>query len=86
MLSFVTMVVTSCCFFLASHREIAYSFHVSDDTGKIVDVFAVALRTFLQIVLAYVAALVADGVRDVECKVVASLLSGYLKKLCILCL
>lgn len=43
-------------------------------------------RTFLKIVLAYMTALVADGVRNVECEVVASFLCSHTKKLSILCL
>jgi hypothetical protein len=86
MLSFVTVIVTSCCFFLTSHREVADTFHISDDTGQVIDVCAVALRTFLEIVLADVAALVADGVRNVECKVVTSFLCSHAKKLAVLCL
>ena len=86
MLSFVTMVVASCCFFLAGHREVADTLHISDDTGQVVDVSAVALRTFLEVVLADVAALVAYCVRNVECKVVTSFLGSHAKKLAVLCL
>ena len=45
---------------------------------------AVAFRTFLKVMLAYMSACVADGVRDVECKVVASLDSRNLEKLTVL--
>ena len=71
------MVVTSCGLLLACHREVADAFHVTDDTCQVVDVVAVTRRTLLEIVLADVAALVADSVRNVECKVVTSLLCGY---------
>ena len=86
MLSFVTMIVTSCSFFLAGHREVADTLHISDDAGQIIDVSAVALRTFLEVVLADVAALVAYCVRNVESKVVTSFLCSYAKQLAVLCL
>ena len=86
MLSFVTMIVTSCSFFLAGHREVADTLHISDDAGQVIDVSAVALRTFLEVVLADVAALVADSVRNVEGEVVASFLCGYAQELAVLCL
>ena len=44
------------------------------------------LRTFLEVVLADMSTLVADGVRDVECKVVTSFLCCNSEKLGILCL
>ena len=43
-------------------------------------------RALFQIVLADMATLVADGVRDVECKVVTSFLCCNSEKLGILCL
>ena len=42
------------------------------------------LRTFLEVVLADMSTLVADGVRDVEREVVASFLGSDLKQLCVL--
>ena len=45
-----------------------------------------ALRTLLEIVLADVAALVADCVRTVECEVVTSFLCRYTKELRVLSL
>ena len=84
MLSFVAVIVTSCSLFLTGHREVAYALHITDDTCQVVDVIAVTFRTFLQIVLADVAALVADCVRNIECEVVTSFLCSDTQKLCIL--
>ena len=86
MLSFVAVIVASCSLFLTGHREVAYTLHITDDTCQVVNVFAVTFRTFLQIVLADVAALIADCVRNIECEVVTSFLCSYTEKLCILCL
>ena len=80
------VVVASCRFLLAGHREVADAFHVTDDSCQVIDVFAMALRTFLQIVLADVAALVADRIGNVECEVVTSFLSRYAQELRILSL
>ena len=80
------VIVASSCFLLAGHREVAYTFHVTDDSSQVVDVLAMALRAFLEIVLADVAALVADSVRNVECEVVTSFLSCNTKELRVLSL
>jgi len=80
------MVVTSCGFFLAGHREVAYTLHVTDDTGQVVNVFALTVRTLLEVMLADVSAGIADGVRDVEGEVVATFLSGHSEQLGVLCL
>ena len=80
------VVVASCGFFLAGHREVADTLHITDDTGQIVNVLTLAVRTFLQIMLADVSAAVADGIRDVEREVVATFLSGHSEQLCVLCL
>ena len=84
--SFVTVVVTSCSLFLTSHREVADTLHITDDTSQIINIFAMTFRALFQIVLADMATLVADGVRDVECKVVTSFLCCNSEKLGILCL
>ena len=86
MLTFVAVIVASCSLFLTSHREVAYALHVTDDTCQIVNVFAVAFRTLLEVVLADMTALVADGVRDVECEIITSFLSGNTQKLAVLSL
>jgi hypothetical protein len=82
----VAVIVTSCGFFLTGHREVAYALHVTDDTGQVVNVLTVTFRAFMQVVLADVSAFVADCVRDIECKVITSLLSSNTKKLRVLCL
>ena len=79
------MVVPSGCFLLPWHREIAHTFHVSYDTCQVIDVLTLALRTFLQVMLADVSASVADSVRDVKCKVVTSLLGCNAQELAVLC-
>jgi hypothetical protein len=78
------MVVASCCLFLTSHREVADTLHITDDTSQIINIFAMTLRTFLEVVLADMSTLVADGVRDVEREVVASFLGSDLKQLGVL--
>ena len=80
------VVVASCCFLLTGHREVAYTLHVTDDSCQVVDVLAMTFRALSQIVLADVAALVADRVWNVECEIVASFLSRYTKELCVLSL
>ena len=62
----------SCGLFLAGLRETADAFHVADDAGEVVEVFAVANGTFVEVAFVNVAAVVADGVGDVEGKVIAS--------------
>ena len=80
------MVVTSGGLFLTSHREVAYTLHVTDDTGQVVNVFALTVRTLLKVVLADVSTAVADGVRNVEGEIVAAFLSRHPEELGILCL
>jgi len=84
MLSFVAVVMSSCSLFLSCHREVADTLHITDDTGQIINVFTVAFRTLVQIMLADMSALVADRIRNVECEVVAAFLGGDTQKLCIL--
>ena len=84
MLSFVTVIMTSCSLFLTWHREVADTLHITDDTGQIINVFAVALRTFLQVMLADMAAFVADRIRNVECEIVASFNGSNFEKLTVL--
>ena len=80
------MIVTSCGFFLTGHREVADTLHITDDTGQIINIFTLTVRTLLEVVLADVSAAVADGVRNVEGEIVATFLSRYPEELCILCL
>ena len=78
------MVVASCSLFLTSHREVADTLHITDDTSQIINIFAMTFRTFLEVVLADMSTLVADCVRDVELEVVASFLGSDLKQLGVL--
>jgi len=71
---------------LAGLRETADALHVADDAGEVIDVLAVAFRTFMQVALVDMAAVVADGVGDVEGEVVASFLCGHAEQLAVLCL
>lgn len=80
------MVITPCSLFLSRHREVAYTFHVTNYSSQVVDVGSMTLRTFLEIVLADMSAAVADCVRDVEREIVTSFLCSNTKKLGILSL
>ena len=80
------VVVASCGFFLTGHREVADTLHITDDSGQIINIFALTMRTLLEVVLADVSAAVADGVRNVEGEIVATFLSGHSEQLCVLCL
>ena len=77
-------IIPSCSLLLACLREAADPFHVADDAGEVVEVFAVANGTFVEITLIDVAAVVADGVGDVKGEVVAALLRGHAEQLAIL--
>ena len=44
------------------------------------------MRTFLEVTLVDVSAVVADCIRDIECEVVASFLGSHAQQLAILCL
>ena len=84
--TFVAVVMSPCSLFLASHREVADTLHITDDTCQIINVFAMTFRTLLEVVLADMTALVADRIRDVEYEVVASFLSCNSQKLGVLSL
>ena len=84
MFTFVMVIVTSGCFFLAWHREVADTLHITDDTGQIVNIFAMTFRTLLKVMLANMAAFVAYRVRNVECEIIASFLSGNTEELAVL--
>src|SRR5574344_1057421 len=77
-------IVAPCCFVLARHGEVADTLHVSNNSREIVHIATVAVGTGLQIAFVDVAAVVADGVWDVECEVVAPFSGGYTKNLAIL--
>ena len=73
-------------FLLARLTEIADTLQVTDDAGQVVDVVAVALRAFLQETLVDMAAVVTNGVRDVESKVVATFAGSHAQQLTVLVL
>ena len=76
----------SCGHLLSGLRETADAFHVADDAGEVVKVGAVAFGAFVEVTFVDVAAVVADGVGDVECEIIAALLRGHAEQLTILCL
>ena len=71
---------------LAGLRETADAFHVADDAGEVVEVFAVANGTFVEVAFVDVAAVVADGVGNVEGEIVAAFLRSHAEQLAVLCL
>ena len=83
-LAMVCGVIPACGFLLPCSGEVAYPLHVTDDTCHVVHVGAVTVRALLQVTLVYVAAVVADGVRDVESKLVATLFCSNSQKLPVL--
>ena len=66
--------------------EIADAFQVTDDAGQVVDVVAVALGAFFEVTLVDVAAVVTDGVRNVEGEVVAAFTCRHTQQLAVLVL
>ena len=71
-------------FFLASLREIADTLHIADDTSHVVNVRAMAHGTLFEVAFINMSTFVADGIRDVEGEVVASLLSRHTQQLAVL--
>ena len=80
------VIVASCCLFLTSHREVAYALHITDDTCQIINILALAVRTFLKIMFADMSAAVADCIRNVECEIITTFLSSNTQKLGVLSL
>jgi hypothetical protein len=78
------VIIASCSFLLTSHREVAYTLHITDYTSQIINIFTLAMRTFLKVVLADISALVAYRIRNIEREVVAPFLSCYSEELGIL--
>lgn len=83
---FFTGIVTACGFFLSCCGEVAHALEVADDTCHVIDVLAVAVRALLEVTLVDVSAIVADGVGDVECEIVASFFGSHFQELSVLCL
>ena len=79
-------VVTPSRLFLACLREVGYTFHVTDDTRKVVHILRVAMRALLEVAFVDVSALVADGIGDIEGEIVTAFHSGYAQELAVLLL
>ena len=77
---------SSACLFLSCGREIADTLEISDDSCHVVHVLAMAVWAFLEVALVDVSAVVADGVGDVECEIVATFFCGNTQQLAILLL
>ena len=69
---------------LPSLREVADTLHITDDTGQIIEIPAVAFRTRLEVALVDMPAIVADRIRDVEREIVASLLRSHAQQVAVL--
>ena len=76
----------SCRLFLSCFGEIAYSFQISDDSGKVIYIGAVAHGAFLEVTLVDMSTVVADGVGDVEGEIVAAFAGGHSEELAVLVL
>ena len=76
----------SLCLFLTGFGEAADALHVADNAGEVIDVFAVAFGALMEVALVDVAAVVADGVGDVEGEVVTAFLRCHAEQLAVLCL
>ena len=77
-------IITTLGLLLTSLREVAHTLQITNDTCHIVDVFAVTYGAFLKVSLVDMTTIVADSVRNIECKVVASFLGSDTQQLAIL--
>ena len=84
MLHLHIFVVSAGGFLLAGLGEAADALHVADDACEVVHILAVAFGAFVEIALVDVAAIVADGVGNVEGEVVAAFLRGHAEQLAVL--
>ena len=82
----LTGIVAAVLFLLSGLGEVAHPFQIADDSCHIVDVCGAAHGAFLEISLVDMSAVIADGVGDVECEVVASLFCRHLEQFAVLCL
>ena len=78
--------MTTSSFFLSWLAEITDTFQVTNDTGQIVYVVAVAFGAFFQVTLVDMTAVVANGVRNVESEIVAAFAGSHSKQLTVLVL
>ena len=79
-------VITTGGLLLTGLREVRDALQVADDTSHVVHVLRVAVRALLQITLVNMAAVVADGVRDIEGEIVAAFLGCDLQQMQVLIL
>ena len=70
--------------FLTGLAEVAHTFQVANDTGHIIYILRMTVRTLLQITFVDMTAVVTDCVRDVEGEVVATFTGGYAQQLAVL--
>ena len=59
-------VESTCCLFLTGLREVADTLQVADDTGHVVNVLGVAVRTLLEVALVNGTTLVTYRIRNIE--------------------
>ena len=70
--------------FLSGLGEIADSFQVTDDSSQVIYIGAVAFGAFLEVTLIDVSTVVADGIGDVESKIIAAFTGGHAEQLSVL--
>ena len=73
-------------FLLAAFGPLGNQGQITDDTGGIIQIFTAALGAMLQLVLGNVAAIIADGIGNVEGEVVTAGGDGQLQQMSILIL
>ena len=71
---------------LAGLAEVGDTAQVADDAGQVVDILGMAMGALLEVAFVDVAAVVADGVGNVEGEIVAAFLGGHLQQLHVLLL
>ena len=69
---------------LPAFRKVTDAFHISDNTGEVVQVVAFAYGALLQVMLVDMSATVAHRVGNVEGEIVATLLNGHPQQLLVL--
>ena len=79
-------IISAFGFALAVDGEVGDALEITNDACEIVHILTLAVRTFGEISLVDVSAVVAQRVGDVEGEIVATLLCGYAKEMAILCL
>ena len=79
-------VITAGGLFLTGLREVGNALQIADDTRHVIDILRMAVGALLQIALVDMAAVVADGVGDVEGEVVTTFLGSHLQQLHVLIL